>query len=98
MARREAKTETRKEWFWEISDNVPSNEILRTMAAVETVRALDRVCWKLDALVSRLDSLGADGIHEVIREARQQVRGMRRKRLATTKKATVRPVKARRAV
>jgi hypothetical protein len=93
---RYARLETRSAWHWLLEEGqVPSNEVLRTMAAVETVQALDRVVAGIDRLISRLDSLGADGIHEVIREARQQVRGLRRKRLAT-KPTTVRAVKARR--
>ena len=77
------RVDARTVWSWEASGETPTCEQLRTMATIETVRALDEVCSRLDRILSRLDTLGTDGIHEVIREARQQARAKRRKRLAT---------------
>lgn len=75
--------------------NIP-NDWIHMAAQLATAERLERCANLLQSILSRVDSLGADGIHEVIREAKvtAREREARRRARRRVRRATLRSVKA----
>lgn len=87
----------RTEWQWESpSDGHWRCETLRTAAICESARLLGNIDSTLLSILSRLDSLGEDGLHRVIRRyATRQDEADARARRRERQRSRARRAKAR---
>lgn len=79
-------------WMWDkpASPGQFSNHTIQAAAASASFDLLKEILSELRQIRYALKSLGADGIHEVIREAKQQALLIRKQRLAKERRRKLR--------
>jgi glutamate-1-semialdehyde aminotransferase len=69
-------------WSFDTAFDSYSYEAIATAAALETLKTLKRTNILLEQLRGRMDSLGIDGLHEILRHERDRIRRAKRLRQA----------------
>lgn len=75
---------------WNVTNNQPSYDQIHASAAVVGAKELRKIALTLGQILNRLDNLGNDGIHVVIKHEAAQIRKrdlLRRQRLAAKRRA-----------
>ena len=96
MARQQTQSQSRlvrEDWIWPSNDDGSWSQSLLTAAgAAESARLLGNIHGTLRAILARLDQLGSDGLHELIRHETKRVRksnSLRKARIAAKRRRTI---------
>lgn len=74
-----AKQIARADWYFTAASGQNyTNETILTAAAVASAQYLEQIARSLSSILSQLQFLGHDGIHDVIRHEAQRVRRARK--------------------
>lgn len=73
-------------WSFNTEDTQFSYDQIKTAAVLEQVKELKNVHCTLKSILSRLDNLGADGLHTILRDLSAQVNKRKKKALADARR------------
>lgn len=77
------------DWTFSTEATYWSHEQIQSAATLETAKAARRAAEALESINRKLDSLGLDGLHEVIRAQARRDREQRKQLLARRRRARV---------